>query len=102
MQIVSPSSTKAIGPPAAASGDTWPMHAPRVAPLNLPSVIRQTLSLNPRPMMLAVGASISCMPGPPRGPSYLITTTSPAFTLPSRIPAAADSSLSKITAGPRN
>ena len=41
---MSPFSTKAIGPPAAASGDTWPMHAPRVAPLNRPSVIRQTLS----------------------------------------------------------
>ena len=40
------------------------------------------------------------MPGPPLGPSYLITTTSPDLTLPASIPSQASSWLSKIIAGP--
>ena len=35
---------RAIGPPTAASGPTWPTQNPRVAPENRPSVIRATLS----------------------------------------------------------
>ena len=41
MLMISPSSTSAIGPPTAASGDTCPMDAPLDAPLKRPSVIRQ-------------------------------------------------------------
>jgi hypothetical protein len=40
------------------------------------------------------------MPGPPRGPSYRIITSSPAFTLPLRIASTAASWLSITTAGP--
>ena len=34
-----------------------------------PSVIKATFSPRPMPMMALVGPSISCIPGPPRGPS---------------------------------
>jgi hypothetical protein len=40
ISIKSPSSTKAIGPPSTASGDTCPIAGPRVAPEYLPSVIK--------------------------------------------------------------
>ena len=40
------------------------------------------------------------MPGPPLGPSYLITTTSPLLTTPSAIPLFASYSLSNTLAGP--
>ena len=69
MTIVSPSRTAAIGPPTHASGATWPIISPLVAPLKRPSVIRATVSPSPWPTMPAVIASISCMPGPPLGPS---------------------------------
>ena len=69
MAIMSPSSTRAMVPPAAASGLTWPMEAPRVAPENRPSVMRATDSPKPMPQMAEVGLSISRMPGPPLGPS---------------------------------
>ena len=55
--------------PEAASGETWPMQAPRVAPEKRPSVIRATLLPRPMPMMAEVGFSISRIPGPPLGPS---------------------------------
>ena len=42
--------------------------------------------------MAAVGFSISGIPGPPLGPSYRITTTSPLFTFPSRMPSLAANS----------
>ena len=58
-----------MGPPAAASGVTWPMEAPRLAPENLPSVMSATSLSSPMPAMVAVGESISRIPGPPRGPS---------------------------------
>ncbi len=90
----------AIGPPTAASGDTWPMDAPRLAPENLPSVIRATLSPRPIPAIADVGLSISLIPGPPLGPSYLITTTSPGTILPPLIAAIASSSQSNTLAGP--
>jgi len=57
---------------------------------------------SPLPFRKLVGYSISCMPGPPRGPSYLITTTSPERTEPLRMPATASSWLSNTTAGPEN
>ena len=56
-------------PPAAASGQTCPIAAPRVAPENLPSVMSATVSPSPAPTMDEVGESISRMPGPPLGPS---------------------------------
>ena len=34
--MISPSSTSAIGPPTAASGETWPMEAPLDAPEKRP------------------------------------------------------------------
>ena len=69
--------TRAIGPPTAASGETCPIDAPLEAPENLPSVISATVESNPIPAIAEVGLSISLIPGPPLGPSYLITTTSP-------------------------
>ena len=43
------------------------MHSPRVPPENRPSVM--SAARMPAPTMAEVGESISCMPGPPRGPS---------------------------------
>src|SRR5258708_28342266 len=53
----------------AASGPTWPMQNPRVAPENRPSVINAILPPMPCPVSAAVVESISRIPGPPRGPS---------------------------------
>src|SRR5205814_1071876 len=78
MTISSPVSTSAISPPAAPSGDTCPMESPDVPPENLPSVTSAQARPRPRPLRNEVGYSISCMPGPPRGPSYRITTPSPS------------------------
>ena len=69
MVIVSPFLSMAIGPASAASGVTCPMQGPLVAPENLPSVMRATDSVKPIPAIVAVGMSISGMPGPPLGPS---------------------------------
>ena len=69
MSMTSPSSTSAIGPPAAASGETWPMHGPLEAPEKRPSVMRATELARPMPQMAEVGVSISRIPGPPEGPS---------------------------------
>ena len=44
MTMMSPSCRRPIGPPTAASGPTWPMQKPRVAPEKRPSVINATLS----------------------------------------------------------
>ena len=68
------------------------MAPPRVAPENLPSVIRATDSPRPIPWMMDVGESISGIPGAPLGPSYLMTTTSPAFTSPALIDSMASAS----------
>jgi len=43
------------------------MHSPRVPPEKRPSVINAARI--PAPTSAAVGDNISCMPGPPRGPS---------------------------------
>lgn len=67
--IRSPSATSAMGPPAAASGATWPTTKPWLPPEKRPSVISATSWPRPRPMMAEVGLSISRIPGPPRGPS---------------------------------
>lgn len=70
-----------IGPFSIASGDMCPMAAPLVAPLNLPSVISATSPFSLLPLILEVGVSISLIPGPPFGPSYLMTITSPLLIL---------------------
>ncbi len=69
MVIVSPSWTKAIAPPTAASGATCPTTIPYVPPEKRPSVINPTVSPSPAPIIADVGASISRIPGPPFGPS---------------------------------
>jgi len=79
MEILSPFLTAAMGPLSKASGHTCPIHGPLVAPENLPSVINATLSASPIPAIRLVGDSISGIPGPPFGPSYRITTMSPAL-----------------------
>ena len=42
--MMSPSSTNAIGPPSAASGEICPIEIPRDAPEKRPSVIKPTLA----------------------------------------------------------
>ena len=100
IEIISPSSTSAIVPPSAASGEICPIAAPLVAPLNLPSVISATYLSKPIPAIADVGDSISLIPGPPFGPSYLITTTSPLTIFLERIASIASSSKSNTLAGP--
>ena len=78
----------------------WPIAAPFVAPLNLPSVISATDLSNPIPQIAEVGDNISLIPGPPFGPSYLITTTSPSTILFPNIASIASSSESNTLAGP--
>ena len=67
--MVSPSSTSAMGPPAAASGEMCPMAGPLVAPEKRPSVMSAQEWSSPMPQITLVGVSISRMPGPPAGPS---------------------------------
>ena len=76
------------------------MDPPFVAPLNRPSVISATDSPKPCPAMAEVGANISCMPGPPRGPSYTITTTSPGLIRLARMASHAISCDWNTRAGP--
>src|SRR5579863_8960142 len=102
MTIVSSSCTSAMTPPLAASGEICPIDNPEVPPENRPSVISAHARPRPFPLRNDVGYSISCMPGPPRGPSYLMTTTSPALTRPASIPSTASSCDSKTRAGPEN
>ena len=71
-------------------------------PENRPSVTSAQARPSPLPLRKLVGYSISCIPGPPRGPSYRITTTSPATTRPPRIPVTASSCDSNTFAGPEN
>src|SRR5450759_431318 len=96
----SPSQTSAIGPPTAASGETWPTMNPCVAPEKRPSVTRATVSPRPCPTSEAVTARISGMPGAPFGPSWRITTTSPARISRRSTAANAAISPSKTRAGP--
>ena len=67
--IVSPSSTTAITPPTAASGEMWPIAAPSVKPEKRPSVSTKTSCPMPRPTSASVVIIISRIPGAPRGPS---------------------------------
>ena len=55
MRILSPSATRAMVPPAAASGDTCPIESPEVPPENLPSVTRAHAFPSPRPFRYDVG-----------------------------------------------
>ena len=55
IEIISPSSTSAIGPHTAASGDTCPIEAPRDAPEKRPSVISATVEPSPIPAIADVG-----------------------------------------------
>ena len=71
-----------------------------MAPLNLPSVISATDLSSPIPDIADVGESISLIPGPPFGPSYLITITSPATILLLNIASTASSSELNTLAGP--
>ena len=71
-----------MGPPSAASGATWPTDMPQVAPENRPSVTKATSAPWPVPLTAAVMASISCIPGPPLGPSYRTTMASPGRSRP--------------------
>ncbi len=99
-RIGSPSRTKAIGPPSAASGAMCPMHSPVVPPENRPSVTSRTSLPSPAPLIAPVIASISRIPGPPFGPSYRMTTTSPARMAPSARASIAARSRSKTRAVP--
>ena len=76
------------------------MAAPRVAPEKRPSVIKAISLSKPIPLKREVGVSISLIPGPPLGPSYLITITSPFCTTCPMIAFVASSSESKTLAGP--
>ena len=78
------------------------MAPPREAPENLPSVISATDSPSPLPTMRLVGESISGIPGAPFGPSFLMTTTSPATIFPDVMASAASFSPSKTLAVPVN
>ena len=69
MSTWSPSSISPITPPAAASGETCPTEIPLDPPENRPSVTSAHFAPSPAPLRNAVGCSISCMPGPPDGPS---------------------------------
>src|SRR3954454_20355564 len=100
--IRSPSRTNAIGPPSTASGATWPTQSPVVPPENRPSVNSSTSLPRPAPLIAPVIASISRIPGPPLGPSYRITTTSPAVMVPSSSASNAARSRSKTLAVPSN
>ena len=73
-----------------------PTTKPWVPPENLPSVIRATSEPKPAPIIAAVGFNISGMPGPPLGPTYLMTKTSPFTTFSFLIAEFASSSESKL------
>ena len=67
-----------------------------------PSVINATSLPKPRPTIEEVGANISGIPGPPFGPSYLMTTTWPARTVRLSIASTASSCELKQIAFPVN
>ena len=76
------------------------MQNPLVPPENRPSVIKATVSPNPCPYIAPVVESISRIPGPPLGPSYLIITASPALISFFKTAVKASSSESKHLAFP--
>mmetsp|Transcript_43047 Transcript_43047/g.78263 ORF Transcript_43047/g.78263 Transcript_43047/m.78263 type:complete len:389 (-) Transcript_43047:384-1550(-) len=69
-------------------------------PEKRPSVISATCLPKPAPIIALVGVNISLMPGPPFGPSYLMTTKSPFWIFPCSIPRSIASSPSNTLAGP--
>ena len=73
-----------------------------MAPEKRPSVINATSLPKPRPTIEEVGANISGIPGPPLGPSYLMTTTWPARTVRLSIASTASSCELKQIAFPVN
>nr|GMD00444.1 Uncharacterised protein [Ipomoea batatas] len=79
-----------------------PTTYPWEPPENLPSVSNDHTFPRPAPIIALVGVSISGMPGPPLGPSPLMTTTFPCKLIgSSEIAVIMDSSPSKTRAGPR-
>mmetsp|Transcript_11041 Transcript_11041/g.20034 ORF Transcript_11041/g.20034 Transcript_11041/m.20034 type:complete len:390 (+) Transcript_11041:309-1478(+) len=76
------------------------MMKPWEPPEKRPSVISATCLPKPAPMIALVGVNISLMPGPPFGPSYLITTKSPFWIFPCSSPRSIASSPSNTLAGP--
>ena len=77
--MMSPSRTAAIGPPARGFRRHVAGHQPVRRPEKRPSVTSATESPRPAPTIAAVTPSISRMPGPPFGPSWRMTTTSPCL-----------------------
>ena len=55
MRTVSPSWTRAMAPPSAASGETCPMLSPEVPPLKRPSVMSAHALPRPLPFKYEVG-----------------------------------------------
>ena len=100
--MMSPSSTNPINPPLYASGVMCPITNPCVPPLNLPSVIKATDLPKPAPIIAEVGFNISGIPGAPMGPTFFITTTSPAFIFFELMPSINACSPSNTRAGPSN
>ena len=76
MLILSPSSTIAIGPLSAASGEIWPTKHPLFVPEKRPSVTTAVDVCSSMPYRYFNALYISTIPGPPLRPSYLMTTTS--------------------------
>ena len=70
--MVSPSATRAIGPPSSASGATWPITSPTDPPENRASVMRAMVMWRWRhsAVIREVGSSSSGMPG--RAPGSLV------------------------------
>ena len=101
ISTTSPSPRIASGPPSAASGEMCPTEMPCVPPPNRPSVSSATLSTSPAPTIAAVRCVISGIPGPPFGPSYRSTTTSPGWMRPSATARNASCSPLNTFAGPR-
>ena len=70
-----------MGPPARASGPTWPMQAPVLTPLKRPSVMTATCLPQERFFSAPVTWSVSSMPLP-SGPAQITTMISPGRTSP--------------------
>ena len=63
IEIVSSSSIRAMAPPAAASGETWPIDRPEVPPENRPSVSSAHFFPRSRLLMYVVGYNIETKRG---------------------------------------
>ncbi len=67
ISMMSPSWSRPIGPPTAASGLTWPIDAPAVPPENRPSVIRAQLVVQADALDRRGGGEHLLHPGPSLG-----------------------------------